>query len=98
MSSDVFVGTSIKVYFICLDHDEALLNLALVQYVFDGKEHPVVPRPHGNSKKSLSYVRTMPSTLHKLKKVSVNLTPKFAIADVGEDLLTASSAGSIPRN
>ena len=70
--------------------------MALVQYVFDGKEHPVVPRPHGNSKKSQSYVRTLPSTLRKLKKVAVNLTPKFAIADVGEDLMTASSAGSIP--
>ena len=48
--------------------------------------------------KSQSYVRTMPSTLRKFKKVAVNLTPKFAIADVGEDLMTASSAGSIPRN
>ena len=88
----------VAVYVTILDHDESLLNLALIQYVFDGEEHSVVPRPHGNSKKGLSYVRTMPSTLQKLKKVAVNLTPKFAICDVGTDVLTAPSAGALPRN
>ena len=61
-------------------------------------EHSVVPRPHGNSKKSDSYIRTMPSTLHKLKKVAVNLTPKFAICEVSGDVVSAPSAGSLVRN
>ena len=49
-----------------IDHNQDLLHLALVQYVFDGNEHSVIPQPHGNSKKSDSYVRTMPSTLQKV--------------------------------
>ena len=85
-------------YVMVIDHDESLLNLALIQNVFDEEKHSVVPRPHGNSKKGLSYVHTMPSTLQKLKKVAVNLTPKFAICEVGTDVLTASSAGALPRN
>jgi len=43
-------------------------------------------------------VRTMPSTLKKLKDVCQDLTLKFAIFQEGGDILTASSAGSIPRN
>ena len=45
-----------------------------------------------------SFVRTMPSTLQKLKKVAVNLTPNFAVCEASGDIMTASSAGSIPRN
>ena len=77
--------------------NEELLNLALVQYAFDDMEHSVVPRPHGNSKTD-SYIHTMPSTLHKLKKVAVNLTPKFAVCVVSCDVVTAPSAGSLVRN
>ena len=33
-----------------LDHERDLLNLALVQYTFDGAEYQVLPRPHGNAK------------------------------------------------
>ena len=83
--------------FYTTDNNEELLNLALVQYAFDGMEHSVVPRPHGNSKKSDSYIRTMPSTLNKLKKVAVNLTPKFAVCEVSGDV-SAPSAGSLVRN
>lgn len=70
----------------------------MIQYVFDDLEHSVVPRPHGNSKKADSYIRTMPSTLHKLKKVAVNLTQKFAVCEVSNDVLSAPSAGSLVRN
>ena len=80
------------------DCNEDLLNLAFVKYAFDDLEHSVVPRPHGNSKKGDSFVRTMLSTLHKLKIVAVNLTPKFAVCEVSGDVLSASSAGSIVRN
>ena len=41
----------------------------------------------------------MPSTLKKLKSVAADLTPKFAVCDSQTgDLLTASSAGALPRN
>lgn len=78
-----------------------MLNRALVQYAFDGPEHYVLNRPHGNSKRKEGYVRTLPSTLHHLQKVSSNSTPKYAIqettAAVG-GLMEAKSAGSLPRN
>ena len=80
------------------DNNDELLHLAFVQYVFDGDEHSVIPRPHGNSKKVASYVRTMPSTLQRLRKVAVNLTPKFAICEMSGDIMTAASAGSLARN
>ena len=84
---------------ICTDNEEDTLNLALIQYSFDGDEHGIIPRPHANSKKPESFVRTMPSTLKKLKSVATNLTPKFAVCDSQtEDLLTASSAGALPCN
>ena len=85
-------------HFCFTDDSGELLHLALVQYVFDDEEHSILPRPHGNAKNGASYVRTMPSTLQKLRKVAVNLTPKFAICEASGDIMTASSAGSIPRN
>ena len=80
------------------DCNEELLHLALVQYSFDDEEHLVIPRPHGNSKKGDSFVRTMPSTLHKLRKVAVNLTPKFAVCEMSNDVMSATNAGSVIRN
>ena len=61
--------------------------------------HSVIPRPHANSNRQEGYVRTMPSTLKKLKSAAADLTPKFAVcqAQTG-DLLTAASAGALPRN
>ena len=85
-------------HFCFTDDSEELLHLAFVQYVFDDEEHSILPCPHGNAKKGASYVRTMSSTLQKLRKVAVNLTPKFAICEASGDIMTASSAGSIPRN
>lgn len=68
-----------------------------MQYCFDDMEHSVIPRPHANSKQSESFIRTMPSTLQKLWKVSTNLTAKFAVCkSIGDDLFTASSAGALP--
>ena len=62
-------------------------------------EHSVIPRPHGNSKQSGSFIWTMPSTLQKLWEVSTNLTPKFAVCEsINNDLFTASSAGALPCN
>ena len=83
------------------DCDGDTLNRALVQYTFDNEEHAISLGPHGNSKKSNMYLRTMPSTLQKLRTVSRNLTPKFAVCEVSSatgDIISASSAGSLPRN
>ena len=84
---------------IVTDRDGDTLHLALVQYCFDDEEHSVTPRPHTNSKQSESFIRTMPSTLQKLKEISTNLTAKFAVCkSFDNDLFTASSAGALPQN
>lgn len=83
------------------DCDGDTLNRALVQHTFDDVEHAISLGPHGNSKKGSKYLRTMPSTLQKLCKVSQNLTPNFAVCEVSSatgDVIGASSAGSLPRN
>ena len=83
------------------DFDGDTLSLSLVQYTFDDEEHAVAVRPHGNSKKRENYIRTMPSTLKKLKSVARDLTPKFAVCEASTSsggLSKASSAGALPRN
>ena len=57
-------------FFLNSDCDGVTLNRALVQYTFDEQEHAILLGPHGNSKKTSTYLRTMPSTLQKLHKVS----------------------------
>jgi len=52
------------------------MNLALLQYLFTKGEHVVKPGPHGNAKGGESYVRTMPSTLMKLKTAAIDKTAK----------------------
>ena len=83
------------------DADGDTLTHSLVQYTFEDEEHPVLLRPHGNSKHKESFLQTMPSTLQKLKKVAQDLTPKFAICEVSSSsggLASASSVGSLPQN
>ena len=89
------------VMFLTPDYDGDTLTYAFVQYTFDVEEHPVCFRPHGNSKRSEGFIRTMPSTLQKLKTVAKNLTPKFAVCNVSSeagDIIGASSSGALPRN
>ena len=45
-------------------------------------EHEVKPAPHQNAKHSKSHVRTMPSTLSKLKATASGSTAKKALAFV----------------
>lgn len=66
-------------FVMCIDNDGEMLNRALVQYAFDEGEHCMLNRPHGNSKRKEGFIRTLQSTLHQLKAVSSNLTPKFAV-------------------
>ena len=75
-----------------------------MQYTFDGTEHQILPRPHGNAKSSgatKGYVRTMPSTMTKLRETTQYLPPKIAVRklcqDVG-DMTGASSASQLPRS
>ncbi len=75
-----------------------------MQYTFDGDEHHVLPRPHGNAKSvgvTQGYVRTMPSTMTKLRETAQRLPPKLAVRklcqDVG-DVTGASSASQLPRS
>ena len=72
-----------------------------MQYIFDDEELQITIRPHGNSKKRENFIRTMPSTLKKLKNVARDLTPKFAVCEASSSsggLAAASSAGALPRN
>ena len=71
--------------------------MSLVHYSFDNEEHVILPRPHGNSKSRSSYVRTMPSTICKLREASEHLPPKYAVADVTSSV-GASSVSQLPRN
>ena len=83
-----------------IDSDNDTLNLALLQYTFKDKEHKIKVAPHGNSVKSESYVRTMPSVMEKLKCASSTNTAKHAIALVENttgSVTTALSAAGIPR-
>jgi len=77
-----------------------MLNLALIQYLFTEGEHEVKVAPHGNSKQREGFVRTMPSVLKKLKNVATHSAAKRALSFVDDQLggmLTASSAGALPR-
>ena len=47
-----------------------LLNRCIVQYHFNGDEHEVSVRPHGNSRRSDPHNQTMPSTLDKLTEIA----------------------------
>ena len=88
------------IFFSFVDSDNDTLNLALLQYTFKDKEHKIKVAPHGNSVKSESYVRTMPSVMEKLKCASSTNTAKHAIALVENttgSVTTALSAAGIPR-
>ena len=79
-----------------------LINLlALVQYHFQGDEHSIFVKPHGNSKRGEGYIRTMPSTLKLLDNVCTQQTPKQAVHTISSQLggtVNAESAGLLPRN
>lgn len=73
-----------------------------MQYVFSGKPHEILHKPHGNSKSSKPYIRTSPSTLQKLKQCCAeNLVPKVAVSTVTKEkggIINARAIGDVPRN
>ena len=75
----------------------------LIQYLFDGEEHAVTPKTHGNCRQTQAtgYVRTKPSVLERIKDVSENCRPKGTVHQVSEEnggYLWATSASDLPRN
>ena len=55
-------------------------------------------RPHGNCKSGTSYVRTMPSTLSKVKQLSASNKPKAVVGKISQSIVGASSASRLPRS
>ena len=77
------------------------LNRAFVQYSFTGHPHSVISKPHGNSKSSLPFIRTTPSTLGKLKESCKKKSPKELIHSIIKEkggIQKLKTAGDIPRN
>lgn len=94
----LFILKNVELY---IDPAGDQLNLALVQYVFSGVPHPIIVKPHGNSKEKRPFVRTAPSTIQKLKsKIKVE-TPKQAVFSVSAErggVLNTAAVGDLPRN
>ena len=65
-----------------------------MQYTF---MYEVKVFPYGNSVKSESYVRTMPSILNKLKDISSSNTAKRTLSLVSSNITTGHSAAGMPR-
>lgn len=91
-----------QVHGFCLaDHNNDVLNLALVQYHFSQGEHQLKIAPHGNAHSGQLYIRRMPSVMCKLKKEAKKKTPKRVLQFVSQEaggILEASSAGALPRS
>ena len=71
--------------FLHVDSQGDTQNLALLQYAFTFEEHAVKIAPHGNSKKSEGYVRTLPSVMDKLKNASASNTAKRTLTFVSNE-------------
>ena len=65
---------------------EIVNNLVLLQYKFDGPEHPVKAFPHGNSKSGKSCTRTNPSIKRELSENLKTLSTSEANAKARKDL------------
>lgn len=88
--------------YIYIDPSGDQLNLVFVQYVFSGKPHCIIQKPHGNSKHdNKPFIRTTPSTLQKLKDCRKSLPPRQAVSKVTADaggVVNVNTVGTIPRN
>ncbi len=71
----------------------------MVQYLVDGPEIEVKVKPHGNSKQSRPFFRTLDTTHKRIRQVATTHMPKEAVniltKEQGE--LLARSAASLPR-
>ena len=80
--------------------DRKYIPFALVEYRFDGNEHFVRNRPHGNSKSKDPFIPTKRTTLEKLTAAVKSQGVKRAVHDVETAVggMHANSASSLPRN
>ena len=71
---------------------------ALLHFQIDD-DYTYTQRSYGNfSRCNKSYVKTMKSTIHKLKEVGIKQKPKAAIHQVSQELGSSSSSGQQPKN
>jgi len=87
--------------YLLIDSSDQLIPFALVVYKFDQVvDHPVLIKPHGNSKHNRPYRRTRESTKVLLKEELTHSTPKLALNTVFDKkggLFGAKSVGELPR-
>ena len=79
---------------------EIVDNVALVQYLFKGKEHEIKVFPHGNSKAAKPFTRTKPSTIKTLRQNLEKYQPNEALAKTRKEiggLFSCTSEASLPR-
>lgn len=76
------------------------IPFAFVQYRFDGNEHFVRNKPHGNAKFKDPFIPTKKSTLEKLTAAVKSQGAKRAVHEVEVAVggMYADSASSLPRN
>jgi len=78
-----------------------MVNLALIQYYFTGKEHSIDKPRHGNSKSTTPYKHTMPSTMNRIKMLANENGPVATVEMIDEevgDVIGQHSAGERLRN
>ena len=82
------------------ESDGNYIPFAFVQYRFDGNEHFVRNKPHGNAKSKDPFIPTKKSTLEKLTAAVKSQGVKRAVHEVEVAVggMYADSASSLPRN
>lgn len=80
--------------------DGKYVPFAFVRYRFDGNEHFVRNKPHGNAKTKDPFIPTKRSTLEKLTAAVKTQGAKRAVHEVQMAVggMRADSASSLPRN
>ena len=68
-------------------------NLAVITYTFNGPEHKILLKPHGNSKKAIGYTKTKPSVV---KEVRGNASMTSVSGAVEKHLTTHGGRSAIP--
>lgn len=80
------------------DYKGISYGVCLLQYQFDGEEHPITGAPHGNSKCFRSYTRTKSSVYQSIKKEAFKEKANVLFDKMQGDVLEIESCGSVPKN
>ena len=73
--------------------------VSCLQYYFDGEVHNVVPKPHGNSKSFIPYVRCKKSVIEKIK--ASKEPPKDTVSSIFQEaggFIGIKGPNEVPRN